>query len=158
WTLELEPLQGLRLGIPQGLPLTNMDQTVTARFADAIKELGRAGVRLSEEQLPLLDDMVRLNAKATFAAAESYFIHRERLATRAPEYDPFVLARIQGGGTLSAADYLTMVRGRASLARIMDARLAHLDGLVLPTTPIIPPTIAEVSTPEGFNPKNALVL
>jgi aspartyl-tRNA(Asn)/glutamyl-tRNA(Gln) amidotransferase subunit A len=88
WTLEPVPLQGLRLGIPQGLPLRGLDQTVTAQFSDATKELGRTGVRLSDELLALLDDMVRVNSKATFAVAESWSIHRERLATRAADYDP----------------------------------------------------------------------
>src|SRR6516165_988939 len=55
-------LQGLRLGIPQGIPLKDLDQTVAARFADATKELGRVGVRLSDEAMPLLDDMVEANA------------------------------------------------------------------------------------------------
>ena len=59
WTLEPAPLQGLRLGIPQGLPLRALDQTVAAQFSDATKELGRTGVRLSDEPLPLLDDGAR---------------------------------------------------------------------------------------------------
>src|SRR3981081_1408953 len=32
WILEPAPLQGLRVGIPQGLPLRDLDQTVAARF------------------------------------------------------------------------------------------------------------------------------
>jgi aspartyl-tRNA(Asn)/glutamyl-tRNA(Gln) amidotransferase subunit A len=158
WMIEPESLQGLRLGIPQGLPLKDFDQTVAARFSDATKELGRIGVRLSEELLPLFDDMVRINAKATFAVAESFSIHRERLATRAADYDPFVRSRIEAGSALSAADYTAMLRGRTALVHAMDARLSDLDGLVLPTTPIVAPTIAEVSTSEGFAAKNGLVL
>jgi len=158
WTLEPVPLQGLRLGIPQGLPLRGLDQTVAAQFSDATKELGRTGVRLSDEVLPLLDDMVRVNSKATFAVAESWSIHRERLATRAADYDPFVRSRIEAGRTLSAADYMAMLRDRTVLVRAMDARLSDLDALALPTTPIVAPTIAEVSSSEGFTAKNALVL
>ena len=84
--------------------------------------------------------------------------HRERLATRAAEYDPFVRARIESGLQLSAADYVTMVRDRTALVRAMDVRLSNLDGLVLPTTPIVAPTIAEVSTGPAFAAKNGLVL
>jgi aspartyl-tRNA(Asn)/glutamyl-tRNA(Gln) amidotransferase subunit A len=158
WTVEPAPLQGLRLGIPLGLPLRDLDQTVAARFSDAIKQLTRPGVRLSDEPLPLLDEMVRINSKATFAVAESYSIHRERLTTRAADYDPFVRSRIEAGRTLSAADYMAMLRDRTALVRAMDARLSDLDGLVLPTTPIVAPTIAEVSSSEGFTAKNGLVL
>ena len=69
------------MGIPQGLPLSELDQTVSARFSAATEELGRSGVNLSDEPLALLDDMVRLNAKATIPVIEGYAIHRERLAT-----------------------------------------------------------------------------
>ena len=102
--------------------------------------------------------MLRVNSKATFAVAEAWSIHRERLATRAADYDPFVRSRIEAGRTLSAADYMAMLRDRAALARAMDARLSDLDALVLPTTPIVAPTIAETSSSEGFTAKNALVL
>jgi aspartyl-tRNA(Asn)/glutamyl-tRNA(Gln) amidotransferase subunit A len=158
WTLEPAPLHGLRFGIPQGLPLRDLDQTVAAQFSNATKELGQSGVRFSDELLPLLDEMVRINSKATFAVAESYLIHREQLATRAAEYDPFVRSRIELGRTLSAADYMAMLRDRTTLVRAMDARLSDLDALVLPTTPIVAPTIAEVSSSEVLTAKNLLVL
>ena len=158
WTLEPAPLQGLRLDIPQGLPLRDLDQTVAAQFSDATKALGRSGVRLSDEPLPLLDDMVHVNSKASFSVAESYVLHRERLATRAADYDPFVRSRIELGRTLSAADYMAMLRDRAALVRAMDARLADLGALVLPTTSIVAPTIAEVSSSESLTAKNLLVL
>jgi aspartyl-tRNA(Asn)/glutamyl-tRNA(Gln) amidotransferase subunit A len=131
---------------------------VAAQFSDATKELGRRGARLSDEPLPLLDEMVRVNSKATFAVAESYFIHRERIATRAADYDPFVRSRIEAGRALAAADYMAMLRDRAALVRAMDARLSDLDALVLPTTPIVAPTISEVSSSEGFTAKNGLSL
>ena len=89
WAVQPESLKGLRLAIPQGLPLKDLDPTVSARFSEASKELSKAGARLSDETIQLIDDVVRLNAKATFAAVESYYIHRERMATRADDYDPF---------------------------------------------------------------------
>ena len=135
-----------------------VSQAAWQAVSDATKELDRRGVRLSDELLPLLDDMVRVNSKATFAVAESYVIHRERLTTRAADYDPFVRSRIEGGRALSAADYMAMLRDRAALVRAMDARLSDLDALVLPTTPIVAPMITEVASSEGFAAKNGMVL
>jgi aspartyl-tRNA(Asn)/glutamyl-tRNA(Gln) amidotransferase subunit A len=40
----------------------------------------------------------------------------------------------------------------------MDARMAALDALVLPTTPIVAPKLAEVAAPDDFGRKNALLL
>jgi aspartyl-tRNA(Asn)/glutamyl-tRNA(Gln) amidotransferase subunit A len=69
-----------------------------------------------------------------------------------------VRARIERGERISAADYVDMARDRARLVRAMDARLSDLDALVLPTTPIVAPMMAEVSDREGFNAKNMLLL
>jgi len=152
-------LAGLRLGIPQGLPLRDFDAIVASRFSAATSALGKAGVRLSDEPLDdFFDAMQQINAKGGFAPAEAYSIHRERLATRAADYDPNVRARIERGRELSAAEYVAMVRERANLVRAMDARLSDLDGWVLPTTPIVAPTIAEISTCETFSAKNLLLL
>src|SRR5215470_13817206 len=157
--LEPAPLAGLRLGIPLGLPLASVDATVSARFAAARETLARAGVRLSEERIDdFFGAMERINAKSGFAPAEAFSIHRERLAAHGAEYDPNVRFRLERGAGLSAADYVAMARERVALLGAMDARLADLDGLVLPTTPIVAPLISEVATRETFAAKNMLLL
>jgi aspartyl-tRNA(Asn)/glutamyl-tRNA(Gln) amidotransferase subunit A len=158
WTVEPSPLRGLRLGIAQGLPMSGLDRTVTARFMSATQSLTRAGAVLSDEAIPLWDDIARVQAKATFSAIEACAIHRQWLDTRAADYDPLVRNRILPGRNVSAAEYVDMQRERARLVRAMDARLTDLDGLIMPTTPFVAPTMAEVSTPEAFVPKNLLGL
>ena len=74
------------------------------------------------------------------------------------DYDPHIRSRIERGCGLSAVDYIAMVRDRAALVRAMDARLSDLDGLLLPTTPIVAPTIAEVSSTESLNTKHLLLV
>jgi aspartyl-tRNA(Asn)/glutamyl-tRNA(Gln) amidotransferase subunit A len=156
--LEAAPLVGLRLGIPQGLFLKDLDETVVAALAEGIGRLGKAGVRVTDEKLTLLDDMMAANARGGFPAAEAFAIHRESLKNGAADFDPNVRARIERGERISAADYVDMARDRARLVRAMDARLSDLDALVLPTTPIVAPMMAEVSDREGFNAKNMLLL
>ena len=51
-----------------------------------------------------------------------------------------------------------MVRRRGQLVHAMDARLATLDALLMPTTSIVAPTIAEVADPKIFAARNAAVL
>jgi len=157
-TLEPAPVAGLRLGIPQGMLLKDFDNTVGTRFGAAKKKLADGGVRLSDEPMPLFDAMVAVNAKGGFAPAEAYSIHRESITRRANEFDPNVRARIERGMKLSAADYVEMARERVQLVRALDAQIAHLDALVLPTTPITAPTIAEMEDTHAFNSKNMLLL
>ena len=156
--IELAPLVGLRLGIWQGMPFDGIDATVTAAWTAALGRLSQAGVRFSDETIALVDDMVQVNAKGGFAPTEAYAIHRERLKNRGAGVDPFIRVRIERGGAVLAADYIEMGETRRRLVRAMDARMAPLDALVLPTTPIAAPRIAEVSESDEFGRKNALLL
>jgi aspartyl-tRNA(Asn)/glutamyl-tRNA(Gln) amidotransferase subunit A len=156
--LEPTPVAGLRLGIPRGMLLQDFDNTVGTRFGAAKKRLTDAGARLTDEPMPLLDEMAAVNAKGGIAPSEAYAIHRKNL-TRSPDaFDPNVRARVERGGKASAADYIDMLRERVRLIRQMDARLSGLDALVLPTTPIVAPTIAEMEDTHTFNSKNMLLL
>ena len=56
------------------------------------------------------------------------------------------------------ADYIEMAQTRRRLVQAMDARMAALDALVLPTTPIVAPKLAEVAASDEFGRKNALLL
>ena len=156
--LKPAPVAGLRLGVPQGLLLTEWDNTVGTRFGAARKRLSDAGARVTDEPMPLLDEMLAVNAKGGFAPAEAFSIHREHLAKRADDFDPNVRVRIERGGKVSAADYVEMSRGRAALIRAMDAQASEFDAWVLPTTPIAAPTIAEMRDSNTFSTKNMLLL
>ena len=158
--LPLEPiaLAGLRFGVAEGLPLDRLDDTVAAAFALAVKRLDDAGVRVTHETLALLDDMGEINAKGGISPYEACAIHRDRMNRRAGDIDPNVRDRIARGCATSAADYADMVRQRGRLVQAMDARLATLDALLMPTTSIVAPTIAEVADSKTFAARNAAVL
>jgi aspartyl-tRNA(Asn)/glutamyl-tRNA(Gln) amidotransferase subunit A len=148
----VEPLRlaGLRLGLLEGVPLDNLDDTVAAAFAAAVARLDEAGVLITREEISLLDDMAAVNAKGGIPPAESCAIHRERIARRGDDIDPHVRFRIEGGCAIAAADYVETLRARERLIRAMDRRLAMLDALIMPTTPLVAPTIAEVADTDRF--------
>jgi aspartyl-tRNA(Asn)/glutamyl-tRNA(Gln) amidotransferase subunit A len=158
WTLEPVPLHGLRFGIPQGLPFGELDDTVAAQFNAAIVRLARAGVHLSDAEFSLFDEMARVQSAATIATVEAWHIHRERIAAHGADYDQIVRARIETGSRVSDADYANMLKDRSELVSAMDLALAEFDALVLPTTPIVAPTMAEISTEKEFSRANRLLL
>ena len=158
--LPLDPaaLAGLRFGIAEGPPLDRLDETVAAGFAAGIKRLDGAGLRITHETFALFEDMNEVNAKGGISPAEACAIHRDRMRRRAADIDPNVRVRIERGCAVSAADYVDMMRERARLVRAMDAELGGLDVLVMPTTSIVAPTIAEVADPKVFAARNAALL
>jgi aspartyl-tRNA(Asn)/glutamyl-tRNA(Gln) amidotransferase subunit A len=156
--LERTPLANLRIGVAQGFTLDRLDDSVGKRFPAALDRLEKAGVRLSAEKLPLLDQMTQVNARGGILPAEAFAIHRDRLARRGETIDPNVRLRLERAQKIAAADYIDMLRERAALVSAMDVRLADLDALAMPTTPIVAPLLSEVDKPEDFARKNALLL
>src|SRR6478752_3266713 len=58
---EPASLAGLRLGVWQGMPFEGIDQTVSAAWSAALARLGKAGVKLSDETVALIDDLAQAN-------------------------------------------------------------------------------------------------
>ena len=157
---ELEPvgLPDLRIGIPLDLPLDDLDDTVEAWGCDAMNQVTKAGANAFDLPVPLFDDMMAINARGGFSPAEAYAIHRERLKTHGHDIDPNVRMRIERGRSITPGGYAEMVEARRLLVRAMDALMADVDALMIPTTAICAPKFTEVSTPEGFSQKNMMLL
>lgn len=158
--MPIEPiaLRGLSFGVAEGMPLDRLDHTVAAAFVSAVARFERAGVRVSHEAMPLFDDMAAVNAKGGISPPEACAIHRDRMARRAADIDPNVRVRIERGCAVSEADYADMMRERTRLVHAMDARLRALDVLLMPTTSIVAPTIAEIEDTKVFAARNAALL
>jgi aspartyl-tRNA(Asn)/glutamyl-tRNA(Gln) amidotransferase subunit A len=158
--VPLEPvaLSGLRFGVAEGLPLEALDDTVATAFAAAIKRCEAVGVRIVREKISLFAEMAEAALYGGMSQSEGYAVHRDRLKRRGADIDPIVRARIERGQNFSAADYVDIMRARERSVRAMDQRLAAFDVLVMPTTPIVAPTIAEVADPKVFVARNVALL
>ncbi len=156
----LEPivLGGLKFGLPEGLLLERLDDIVGAAFKAAVARLDGSGARISHEPLPLLEDWVAVNEKGGVIPPEACAVHRDRLRRRGGDVDPNVRIRIERGCTVSEGDFAEILRERRRLVAAMAARLTGLDALVMPTSTIVAPTIAEVEDPKIFAARNAAVL
>jgi aspartyl-tRNA(Asn)/glutamyl-tRNA(Gln) amidotransferase subunit A len=158
--VPLEPiaLAGIRFGLSEGLLLERLDDIVAPAFKAAVARLDAGGVGISREDLPLLDDWAAVNERGGVIPPEACEVHRDRLRRRGTDIDPNVRFRIERGCAVSEADLAETLRERRRLVAAMDARLAGLDVLVMPTTAIVAPTIAEVDDPKVFAVRNAAVL
>lgn len=148
----------MRLGIAQGFPTSDLDKTVSERFSWAIARLAQAGIRLSDETIPLLDEMADLVSTGWLPPPEGLAIHQDRLKRRAADFDPAIRVRLERAAAMPAAQYIATLQRRAELIRKLDSRLADLDGLLMPATPIVAPTIDEVADPAVYTAKNLLLL
>lgn len=160
WTLTPAPLAGLRLAIPRGRLFGQMEPEVEQAFEASAARLTRAGARISDISIEdLLQELADAMAKAPFVAMEAAAVHAEWMEERARDFDPRVLARVRVGAKAAAPDYIRLVNKRAELVARMRDRLADIDALILPTTPIRAPKISDlIASDDQFWTANGLVL
>jgi aspartyl-tRNA(Asn)/glutamyl-tRNA(Gln) amidotransferase subunit A len=152
------PLEGLRMAVPQTMVLDGVEPAVAAAFEAALATLRKAGARIVDIALRELDELPRINAKGGLSAAESWAIHRALIAKAEKMYDPRVLFRILRGKEQDAADYIDLVAARADYIRRMATVTAPYDALVMPTTPLVAPRIADLAADDAYRHANAAML
>jgi aspartyl-tRNA(Asn)/glutamyl-tRNA(Gln) amidotransferase subunit A len=151
-------LADLRIAAAQGTPVDNLDAAVGKTYAQALARLTKAGARLRDKSLPLIEAMIEVNKRGGVQPAEAFTVNRDLLDRRGADIDPNVRARLERARTIAAADYIWMASERDKLIRMMDEWLADIDVLVMPTCPVVAPTIAEIAVPDDFARKNAMTL
>ncbi|MGZ5871910.1 MAG: amidase [Bradyrhizobium sp.] len=156
--LQPRPIRGMRLAVPTTVVLDELDEEVGRTFERALEALSRQGALIERIAVPEFLDVGVMNTKGGFAAAESYAWHRYLIVSHGDVYDPRVSQRILRGEAISAADYIDLLEARKSLIARTTVRLAPFDALVMPTTAITPPRIADLADDKAFAKTNLLSL
>jgi aspartyl-tRNA(Asn)/glutamyl-tRNA(Gln) amidotransferase subunit A len=150
--------KGLRLLLPRSSALEDLDRHVSTAFQSSLSRLSEAGAAIVERPVAQFDRQPEYFKGGGYAGVEAYHIHRANEA-RIAEYDPRVGKRILLGRSLSASDYLGFGDLRAAFIREIEALAAPFDAILMPTTPCIAPTIAEVdATDEDYFRWNTRIL
>lgn len=153
------PLRGLRLAVPVTLALDAMDKHVADAFTRAVARLAEAGALIDEIEVPEFAELAAINSKGGFTAAEAWAWHRDLIARAGKRYDPRVVSRIMRGKDMSAADYLDLLDAREAWVAGVDQRIAGYDALILPTSPIVAPAVADLAaSDEAYYAANGLIL
>ena len=155
---EAIPVSGLRLAVPQTQVLDDLDEAVASAFEGALARLSEAGARIVDIPFGEAAEIPEMNAKGGLVVAEAYAWHRPLLEKSADLYDPWIRKRIQGGERQDAAHYIETLNKRAELMARADRVTAPFDALVMPTVPLVAPTIAEVEDDATFTRNHKLLL
>lgn len=153
------PPQSLRLATTRTLVLDRADDHVLATFQRALDRLRGQGVQIDEIEIPELLELTDINRKGGLVCAEAYAVHRRDLVTHESSYDPRVASRMWRGKDIDCADYIELHAERHRWSAAVEARLAHYDALLMPTVPVIAPTIESLQvSDDAYLMANALIL
>ena len=152
-------VRNLRIGIPISRVFDEVELHVADALDAAIERLAKRGAQIVRLEVPEFAAVGDTASVATFPAAEGFAWHREQLARAAAEYDPRVSVRLLRGKSISAADYLWLVRRRAELIHAVRRRVCGLDVVAMPTVPITAPAIDELESDDAaYHRINLLLL
>lgn len=146
------PFAGLRIGIPRGALFEDTEKEVSAAFERCVRKVELAGAYLADLSIDdLLADLRGVTKRASIAAMEGAAVHADWLATGATApVDPRVGEPLSRAAAVPATAYIRVIHRRTALVAAMDERLASVDVLALPTTPVTAPTIVSMTSDEAL--------
>jgi aspartyl-tRNA(Asn)/glutamyl-tRNA(Gln) amidotransferase subunit A len=142
-----------RFALPKAPFLDAMDSVVAKSFESMLSRLSRAGARIEEIALPPVDDILPIRR---FIPIEAYTHHRDMIAKRGERYDPFVRMRLEDGAAVLASDYIELKRYRQAMIARCAALTRGYDALLMPSVPVVPPKIADVTEKKAYLEQSAL--
>ena len=142
----------LRVGVPRSFFFEDLDPEIAAGVNQALSVIQKLTGNVREVTLPVSTDRALQNA-------ESYAYHAEFVAKTPELYQPETLRRIRAGASVSVADYIHQRRELDESRRTISSVFENVDLFVTPTTPIPPPTIAELkNNPDVLRPREIVML
>ena len=143
-SLKSAGLSSMRFAVPKTVFQDDLSPAVAKAFSSALSRLSAAGAIIVELPMVEFAQAAVVNPRGILSGVEAYSWHRQWLKERADKYDPRVLVRIRPGETVTAANYIELLRSRENFVRTIHSAASGYDAMLMPTTPDIAPTIAEV--------------
>lgn len=156
--LQTLPFAELRFLLPTNYVMGHADETVRQHFEAAVAKLEAQGAQIDRAEIPQLDHLAYLNRLGGFVCPEAFYYHKAHIEAHQERYDPRVASRILLGAKQSAEEYISLQQARKEWIAQMEALLAPYDGLIMPTTPVVPPTIAELADEDAYFTANGRIL
>jgi aspartyl-tRNA(Asn)/glutamyl-tRNA(Gln) amidotransferase subunit A len=141
----------LRLGIAREF-WKEIDGEIAVAVDAAVMALGKITAGVQDIDLSTRGDR-------TLVRCEPYVYHQKYLPKHANEYDPETLKRIGSGADVTAAQYVEAYRELLEQRRQILPVFEQIDLILTPTTPVLPPAVAELqAAPDQLRSKELVML
>ncbi len=131
-----ESTAALRLGVAREF-WNDVDEEVRRAVDAAVAALSKLAAGAREISLST-------EADRTLVRCEPYTYHQQYLPKHESDYDPETLKRIRSGADVTATQYIQAYRDLLRQRREILELFEQVDLIVTPTTPLLPPSLAEL--------------
>lgn len=152
-TAPLSPprVDALRLLVPLPVAWDALDAPVAAAFSASIAALRAAGAVVVEANVPL--QVSHLEALRVIISYEAATANADLLsdATMRAGLDGPTRGRLEFGEGVSAAQYSSAKMEQQEAVALVDMHTRGYDAMLMPTCPIVPPTVHDLQSDEALN-------
>jgi len=145
-----------RLVVARNFGFDEMDPVIAEGFEAILPALRDTGFEIVERDLGCIDLYGKF-APWQMTSVESRAHYEDLFQGRAEDFDPRVHSRMFRADELNAVGYRQAVNDRNAFAEAFASELGG-DFLLLPTTPLLPPTVSDLSDDAEFGRANLLAL
>ena len=148
-------VKGLRLAFGETVFFDEVDPEVAAAVREAGRVLRELGASVDSVAVPEVAEAMAEQRRAAMVAAEALAVNGRLIDEHFDALDPVVAHRMRTGRTLSATDYVVVLRQWARLRERVRGTLADVDALLVPATQIPPRPLASIdASPESYADAN----
>ena len=139
----------VRVGVAREFFFDGLDPEIETATSRALAVLEKLTSRVTDVTIPARGQE---ELRAAVRAAEAYAYHAGFMAKSPELYQPETLARLRAGAAISATAYIRARQQLDTIRRTSGRVFAMVDAVVTPTTPLVPPPIADFPAHDRSGP------
>jgi len=153
-------LSSTRILVVKGIPWKDCDIAIENACDIAIEKISNSGIHIIEKEVPEIEEMHKiLSEYGTTVAYEGYSQWKHLIEKNRLLMDKNVLNRMLQGKHMKNDSIKIVKAAQKNLSQKLYSNLKDYDCILMPTTPILPPRIKEVTNNEKLYDKyNMLAL
>lgn len=136
-----ETIRGKVVGIPSTFYFDLIDDEICAKMEEAIHLLRTMGAEIKTVEIPVLSEVSWAQLKTI--QSEAYAVHEKDLSSFPEKYHPEVLERLRASAEAKGYEYVKAQDIRRRAQESFRRAFEHVDVLVTPTLPVLPPDIGQ---------------
>ena len=139
----------MRLGIAREFFFEGLDPEIERAMNQALPVLQKLTASIKDVRISA---STQEQLRSTVRLAEAYTYHAKMMAATPELYQPETLARLKPGAEVDTVTYIQAQRQLAYTRRTIGEIFQSIDALITPTSPIMPPAIAEFPADRNGTP------
>ncbi len=148
-------IKGLRFGDLQNVAQDDLSPEVASAYQASVDRLRDAGAIIVPLEFPAVEEALSLSG--ILYTTEAYGLWKDKIEAAPDVMYAEILERFRVGAQFSGADYVAAWARLRDIRKSWDAAVAGLDGVLTPTSPVLPPNLKRLTSDHDYYVRSNLL-